>query len=122
MGGADYKFMEPALIKLRPPCGVDELWVLDHFANFAGKTTIGDLFTEVKYSVSHPAVASRLASQLASHVVCSVDGCLPPRAMLRDVDQVIAVPSSKTLARRVAIGLAISLQLASPPPLQDSLF
>jgi len=58
MGGADYKFMEPALIKLRPPCGVNELWVLDHFANFVGKTTIGDLFTEVKYSVSHPAFAS----------------------------------------------------------------
>jgi hypothetical protein len=41
--------VELALIELRPPCGIDELWVLDHFAHYGEKTSLAEAFTDAKY-------------------------------------------------------------------------
>lgn len=84
--------------------------MLDHFAQPGGKTSVAVLFTDAKYSSNHPAVASRLAS----HMVRSVGDCAPRRSALRHVEQVIAVPSSKGLSHRLAVGLAEFLQLPRP--------
>ena len=102
--------MEPALIKLRPPRGIDELWVLDHFGRYGAKTALARAFTDAKYPCYHPAVGSRLASHMAE----SVRACTPSRAVLRHVDKVVAVPSSKGLSRQLAVALSRSLGLQPP--------
>ena len=95
---------------LRPPCGIEEMWVLEHYAQFGAKTRLAELFTDAKYRNYHPAVASQLADYMAT----SVRECLPERSGLRDVRRVIAVPSSKGLARQLAVGLAGLLHLDRP--------
>ncbi len=102
--------MEPTLIKLRPPGRIEEMWVLEHFAQFGAKTRLAELFTDAKYRNYHPAVASKLAD----YMVTSVRDCLPQRSALRDVQKVIAIPSSKGLARQLAGGIADLLQLERP--------
>lgn len=102
--------MEPTLIKLRPPRGIDELWVLDHFARDGQKTRLAEAFTDAKYPYYHPAVGSRLAR----HMVESVKACAPESAALRHVERVMAIPSSKGLSRLLAIELDGSLGLPRP--------
>lgn len=86
------------------------MWVVEHFAQFGVKTRLAELFTDAKYRNYHPAVASQLAAYMAT----SVRECLPERSVLRDVQRVIAVPSSKGLARQLAVGLADLLHLDRP--------
>lgn len=86
------------------------MWVLDHFAHHGTRTALAEAFTDAKYPYYHPAVGS----QLARYMVESVRVCTPKRAVLRHVEKVVAVPSSKGLSRQLSVELASFFGLRPP--------
>ena len=100
--------MELKLIKRKPPIGADECWVLDHYAAPGGRTELTELFTDAKYR--HPAGGAQLGNRLAE----TVRVCAPNTSWLKRADKVVAIPSSRSLARQLAAALALELGLDRP--------